>query len=159
MTRSGEDEPELGPLPPRARERLVQPGVVLVRPRVRRVEQEGLARFVAGRQALVVDAEGNRDDTRRVDPVPEEERLARVLRDGDHDSARRDRLLVEDAPVGELGPREELRVELVLQVVDGHRRRRPVARRREGHGEREVDRVERVEPHRSTKPTRSGPGA
>ena len=49
-------ELELRPLPADEGERLQQPGVVLVRPRARRIEQEGLAWFVARAEQLVVDS-------------------------------------------------------------------------------------------------------
>ena len=126
----GEDEAQLGPLPPHERERVEQPVVVLVRPAVGGVEEERLALTVVRREALVVDAEVDRADALGRQLVALQQRLPRVLGDRDHEAAPLHRPPVDGAPVRELGAREERGIELVLEVVHGRHGRRP--RRRAG---------------------------
>ena len=120
--------------------------MVLVRPPVGRVEQERLA--LAGsleREPLVVDAVVDHPHAFRGVTETLDEVVANVFADGDHDPARHDRAAVDVAPVAQLWPREELRVGLVLEVVD--RRGRGCVHAREHHGQRKVegDRVVTVE--------------
>jgi hypothetical protein len=137
-------ELELGPLPTDERERFEQPGVVLVRPGARRVEQEGLTWLVTRAEEIVVDAVRGHVNPGRV----EAEELDRALPD---ECARDDRGLCPPggAVVGHfaqcsLPARKQLGTIEVQDVVqrDGER----LSRLRERDRQRIVNGVRAVEP-------------
>ncbi len=160
---AGQHEPQVAVLAPQQRDRLEQPLVVLVRPRVRRVEQERLARNVGRRETLEVDAQVDRAHPLGLERQPLDERLARVLRDRDHDPRPAGARAVERAPVRELPAREVLREELVLEVEDRRRRgrvgRRAAASRSAGSGRRRARRARALaaaaRPGRASPPSRA----
>ncbi len=144
MAAPGQHEPKARPRLPQRGERLEQTNVVLVRPRARRVEQEGLPLdLVVGLEDLVVDRV--RDDVDApgielevLDGAPADE-LAR-----DEDGGRP----ASGTVVGHASERparraEELRQVAVLDVVQRHDRRS--VRAGHGDGQRVVDDVERRE--------------
>ena len=141
MPGAGEDEAQLRPFAADRGERLEQPLVVLVLPRVRGVEQERLARAAVRAEPLVVDGEVDCTDARGVEVEALDQRLAGVLAQGDDHPAPAHRPAVDTPAVGQLGAREELGEDLVLDVEHARHRRRRV-HRRQHHAEREVDRVE-----------------
>jgi hypothetical protein len=146
MAGACEHEAELRPCPPHLRKCLEQPRVVLVRPPVRGIEQERRpATFLSRRgEPLEIDRQMDRAHALRRESEPLDQRLAGVLGDRDHDPAAPDRPAIDNAPICELRPREELRQELVLDVEHGRGGRRAVDRRQH-HGEREVNRFEAIE--------------
>ena len=93
---AGEDEPQVRPVCPEPREGSEEPGVVLVPPRPRGVEQ----------------------------PMALDQRLTRVPGDRDHEARAADRPVVDGLAVRELRTAEELRELLVLEVDDRRRGRR-----------------------------------
>ena len=146
-----EDEPELRPLLPQQRERVEEAGVVLVRPRPRRVEQERLALLVAGAEALVVDAPRDRVDALGRDPQQLDRTAADELARHDHGVRVAGGALVRSRPEEPLGPREELGMIQMLEVVDGHGRGE--LERRQRNRERVVDGVQAGE----ARPQPAGP--
>ena len=129
--------------------------MVLVRPRVRRVEEERLARLVAGLEELVVEPQVDHLDAIRLELHPLDEALLHVPADRDHRAGVVERPAVREPAVEPLGPGEELRVEEVLDVEQAHCGRRLVDPR-EHDREREVDRVELVQPQLPTEAARAG---
>ncbi len=135
-----------------AGERAQQSLVVLVRPEVRRIEDEALGQrrqrgvVLVGRrrEAVVVDGAGDRGDARGVDAQPRDDLAAGVV------GQRQDvvRVLrgavVGDAPERPLAAREELRQLVVLDVVE-----RDDARRARDPRDRDRHRVvDEVDPRR-----------
>ena len=142
MSLSRQDEPQVRPLSPHAHECREQALVVLVPPAVGGVEQKRFALpFVRG-ETFVVDAEVNRADTRWAQAVALEQRCPRVLRDGDQEPAALHRPAVGRAAVHVLCTREELRIDLVLEVVD-RRHRSGLRHAWDHHAERKVQGVQR----------------
>ena len=92
--------------------------MVLVRPSVRRVEQERLAFSLARAEPLEVDPEVDHSHPLRRDAEPLHDRLLYVLADREHEPALSDCGPVRDPPVGALRTREELWEDLVLEVED-----------------------------------------
>ena len=124
MPATRELELQLGPVLAQQREGLEEPGVILVRPRARRVEQKLLARLVARLEELVIDAVVDHPD-----PVPvEAEGLLRAVADEgarhDHELRRASRAVVGDPPELALAAGEELWQVEMLDVVQRHRGRR-----------------------------------
>ena len=137
----GENETQLGPLQSREPERVEQPRVVLVGPAVGWIQEEGLTLTVTRGEPFVVDAEVDRADALGWQPVPLEQGRPGVLGDRDQQPAAVHGPTVDGATIRELRAREERRIELVLQVVDGRHRGRAVDAR-DHHAEREVERSE-----------------
>ena len=138
-----EDEAELGPLVAEQRERLEESGVVLVRPRTGRIEQELLSLLVARMKPLVVDAPRDRVDALRRDAEQLDRAPPDELARHDHGVGLSRRPLVRARSEEPLGAREELGMVEVLQVVHRHRRRD--LERRQRDRERVVDGVEPIE--------------
>ena len=144
MTRAGEDESQLGPFASHDCEGLEEPLVVFVRPAVGRVEEKRLALGVARPEARVVDAAVDGAHALGIESQPLDQGPPGKLADGDHDPAPTHRPAIDELPIGELGPGKELRIGLVLDVVNGRRCGR-AADRRQHHAEWEVNRVQPLE--------------
>ena len=94
--------------------------MIFVRPRPRRVEQERLSLLVAGAKVRVVDAPGNgvhalRRQTEQLDRAAADELAGHDYRIGVAGGA-----FVRPRPPEPLGPRKELGVVEMLQVVNRH---------------------------------------
>ena len=118
MSLPRQDEPQLRPLSPYTHERREQALVVLVRPAVGGVEEKRFTLPLVRGETFVVDAGVNRADTRWAQAVALEQRPPRVLRDGNQEAAALHRPAVGGAAVRVLCTREELRIGLMLEVVD-----------------------------------------
>ena len=154
---AGEDESQLRSRLSHEPERLEQPGVVLVRPGPRRIEEERLTvdRRI-GREQVVVDAEVDRVHTCGVEPEPLDNPAGDPVADHDHAVSAPCGGVVRQTAEEALTAREESGQVEVLDVEEGQHGRPPGGRH--GDGERVVDDVGALEvPSRRSRPEPGAP--